>query len=263
MLKAHALMTGVGLMITLACLVPTAAPAQMPGAGAVEPATATGTRTYGVAALTAHTVGAFQFTGFDATSSANFIANENGSRGCSGPCIYEATVMLPEGALVREMTLAACDTDPDGHILVQFYRMADLENPPIVTRSVLSTGLPQTNGCDVYGTSPFIEPIDNAHNVYGINVSFISPNLPARTLDLRFSAVRLFYQLQVSPAPATATFNDVPTNHPFFAFVEALAAAGVTGGCNVSPPMYCPDAPLTRGQMAVFLGRALGLHFAP
>jgi len=67
------------------------------------------------------------------------------------------------------------------------------------------------------------------------------------------------YQLQVSPAPGTATFNDVPTNHPFFQFVEALAASGITAGCGGGN--FCPDNPLTRGQMAVFLSIALGLHF--
>jgi hypothetical protein len=33
----------------------------------------------------------------------------------------------------------------------------------------------------------------------------------------------------------------------------------VTGGCGNGN--YCPDAPLTRGQMAVFLAKALGLHW--
>lgn len=42
--------------------------------------------------------------------------------------------------------------------------------------------------------------------------------------------------------------------------IEALAAAGVTKGCN--PPtndMFCPNSPVLRDQMASFLGRALGL----
>jgi hypothetical protein len=44
----------------------------------------------------------------------------------------------------------------------------------------------------------------------------------------------------------------------FEADIERLAAAGVTRGCN--PPAnsrYCPDEPVTRGQMAAFLHRAL------
>ena len=45
----------------------------------------------------------------------------------------------------------------------------------------------------------------------------------------------------------------------FEADIERLAAAGITKGCN--PPandLYCPDAKVTRGQMAAFLVRALG-----
>jgi hypothetical protein len=78
---------------------------------------------------------------------------------------------------------------------------------------------------------------------------------------VKFRSARVYYKLQVSPAPQTATFTDVPTSHPFFQYIEALAASGVTTGC--APSQYCPDAPVTRGQMAVFLSRALGLHWAP
>ncbi len=48
-----------------------------------------------------------------------------------------------------------------------------------------------------------------------------------------------------------STFLDVPPSHLFFAFVEILAANGVTAGCGGS--YYCPDSPVTRAQMAVFL----------
>ena len=81
----------------------------------------------------------------------------------------------------------------------------------------------------------------------------------AGTISTRFQAVRIIYRLQVSPAPATATFNDVPTTSGQFRFVEALVAAGITSGCGAGN--YCPNDPVTRGQMAVFLSVALGLHF--
>jgi hypothetical protein len=68
------------------------------------------------------------------------------------------------------------------------------------------------------------------------------------------------YVLQVSPAPLTASFTDVPPSHPYFQFIEALAASGITTGCG-DGTNYCPTAPLTRGQMAVFLARALGLQW--
>jgi hypothetical protein len=65
----------------------------------------------------------------------------------------------------------------------------------------------------------------------------------------------------VSPAPAVATFGDVPVGRPQHQYIEALVASGITAGCGGGN--YCPDAPLTRGQMAVFLSKGLGLHFAP
>ncbi len=46
--------------------------------------------------------------------------------------------------------------------------------------------------------------------------------------------------------------------------IEALAAAGITRGCN--PPAntrFCPNEPVTRGQAAAFFARALGLPPAP
>src|SRR5690606_23328552 len=65
-----------------------------------------------------------------------------------------------------------------------------------------------------------------------------------------------------APAPP-ATFPD--TTGPLFAGDAAcLAPTGITRGCN--PPAndrFCPDDPVTRGQMAAFLARALGLPPAP
>jgi len=76
-----------------------------------------------------------------------------------------------------------------------------------------------------------------------------------------FGQVEVHWKRTVSPAPGSASFNDVPTSHPFFQYIEALKASGITGGCSASPPLYCPDNPVTRGQMAVFLAKALGLHW--
>ncbi len=77
--------------------------------------------------------------------------------------------------------------------------------------------------------------------------------------SISFRGAEVWFKRRVSPAPATATFADVPTSSSQFRFVEALAAAGITGGCGGGN--FCPDAAVTRGQMAVFLSTALGLHF--
>ena len=65
------------------------------------------------------------------------------------------------------------------------------------------------------------------------------------------------YPGAASPPPATGTvFADVPASYPLASWVEALYAAGITGGCGTNPLRYCPDASVTRGSMAVFLLRA-------
>jgi hypothetical protein len=60
------------------------------------------------------------------------------------------------------------------------------------------------------------------------------------------------------------TFADVPVDHPLWAYIEAFYNAGITSGCGVSPLIYCPDSPVNRAAMAVFLLRAKhGAGYAP
>ena len=56
--------------------------------------------------------------------------------------------------------------------------------------------------------------------------------------------------------PADTTFADTK-GHTFAADIAALARSGITRGCG--PDRFCPDQPVTRGQMAAFLVRALRL----
>jgi hypothetical protein len=54
------------------------------------------------------------------------------------------------------------------------------------------------------------------------------------------------------PPPATGTvFADVPASNPFASWIEQLAGFDITGGCGGGD--YCPDNPVSRAQMAVFL----------
>ena len=52
-------------------------------------------------------------------------------------------------------------------------------------------------------------------------------------------------------------YADVLVAHSFFEYVKTLAAAQITSGCVAMPAQYCPDGMTTRGQMAVFVTRAL------
>ena len=60
-------------------------------------------------------------------------------------------------------------------------------------------------------------------------------------------------------------FLDVPPIHLFFQYIDAIAAAGLTAGCEEDDPAtsnneakFCPDTPISRGQMAVFIETSLG-----
>ena len=55
-----------------------------------------------------------------------------------------------------------------------------------------------------------------------------------------------------------AGFADTGGHH-FESEIDKLAAAGITRGCATDPRRYCPDEAVTRGQMATFIARALGL----
>jgi len=60
--------------------------------------------------------------------------------------------------------------------------------------------------------------------------------------------------------PATSTDYFTDDNGSFFEpDIDAIAAAGVTNGCNADHTLYCPDQNVLRDQMASFLARALGL----
>ena len=60
-----------------------------------------------------------------------------------------------------------------------------------------------------------------------------------------------------------ATFGDVPNHHFAVKQIEAVFGAGITGGCSTSPLLFCPDATITRGQMAVFIETSLGAVTPP
>ena len=59
------------------------------------------------------------------------------------------------------------------------------------------------------------------------------------------------------PPGGTFVDDDLDQHEPS---IEAIAAEKITVGC--SPTRYCPDDPVTRGQMAAFLNRALELPAA-
>ncbi len=62
----------------------------------------------------------------------------------------------------------------------------------------------------------------------------------------------------------TASFTDVPFTHPLYGYIQALYDGGYTSGCNIDPPMYCPDMVLNRAMSSVFMLRGnFGASYVP
>jgi ribosomal protein L24E len=73
------------------------------------------------------------------------------------------------------------------------------------------------------------------------------------------ASVQAFVALSIPVDPPVDSFTD-DDGSIFEADIEWLAAEGITKGCNPPPnDLFCPDAVVTRGQMAAFLVRALDL----
>lgn len=161
-------------------------------------------------------------------------------------------IQLPSGALLSGITTYTNDTDATGDITYTLYVFDMMTSTSTTPFTFTTSGTPGIER--VFRTGGLPITINNDHVAYTLCVFHSVLGSTNQNAGATF-----WYKLQVSPAPAVATFTDVPTSHPFFRFVEALAAAGITGGCGAG--LYCPNSPVTRGQMAVFLSVALGLHF--
>ena len=87
---------------------------------------------------------------------------------------------------------------------------------------------------------------------------------PGNTVTRQQMAVFLLKALEGSaydPPDCAGIFDDVPCTPGtgFSDWIEELYNRTITGGCSVTPPLYCPTNPNNRGQMAVFLVKTFGL----
>ena len=103
-----------------------------------------------------------------------------------------------------------------------------------------------------------IEKIAAAGITTGCNPPTNDRYCPDDSLTRGEMAAFLVRALNLTNSNGTDYIDD---NDSIFATdIQKLSAAGITKGCN--PPTnnrYCPNDPLTRGEMAAFLVRALGL----
>ncbi len=176
-----------------------------------------------------------------------------------------APLHLPAGALVTYLEIDYYDNSATGEVQASFGVCGytgescafQAGNPSCADAPItICSGNTAAPGYGSTGTdmAPTGIVIDNFFNRYTIAVGNTTNDG-----STAISQIIVGYRLQVSPAPGTATFNDVPTSDFGFQYIEALYASGITGGCGGAN--YCPDSPVTRRQMAIFIAKALGLQW--
>ena len=176
--------------------------------------------------------------------------------------IASAQFQVPEGSVLRFFRFWAFDNDAADDLRFNVYEQCQ---PDFSSGSPTGTliGQIETSGSSGHQSDAIFLNNLTARNIgcgYFFQVQFRAGVLGScKGQGLSVFKARLEWRRQVSPAPAVATFGDVPTSHLYFQAIEALAASGITSGCGGGN--FCPAGNVTRGEMAAFLARALGLHF--
>ena len=205
---------------------------------------------------------------WSATPTPEYRGNGYVGPGQLGYSAYWTQMDLPNGAMVDFVYAIVYDTDSTGG---WFFDVHGYEGAIRGPASYTSFGSDSTSGAPGYTTiaiSLISTPIivregadmdgDGIGNPNSFNLS-LEGYQSDNASSLRFWGAGIHWKRTISPAPTNASFTDVPTNHWAFQQIEALASSKITSGCGGSN--FCPNDPVTRAQMAVFLAKALGLHW--
>ncbi|HEY7111779.1 MAG TPA: S-layer homology domain-containing protein [Thermoanaerobaculia bacterium] len=178
------------------------------------------------------------------------------SPGSDDPEGYFAPVRLPAGAVVTAIQCWVNDTSAANDVTISFQRAQhdSSNNLPAVFAMGGFWGSTGSLGYEQPG-SPVLNTTIRYTDGTRRNVYFLRADLAD---DTALQQCRVSWHRTISAAPGVATFGDVSTDYIYFRAIEALAASGITGGCGSGN--FCPNQNVTRGEMAAFLARALGLH---
>ena len=101
----------------------------------------------------------------------------------------------------------------------------------------------------------FVESLFHSGVTGGCGVGIYCPNAAVTRAQMAAFLLKAEHgSSYIPPACTPGVFSDVACPSLFADWIEQLFAEGITGGCSVGPPaLYCPDSPVTRAQMSVFL----------
>lgn len=172
-----------------------------------------------------------------------FLLDEDGQR------LFATSDPLGSDAL-----LALCATGTSGGELSVFAPATVQDRNVSIVVAPTFQDVPFTSG-----THKFVERLVEAGVTAGCNTV---PRLycPQDAVTRDQMAVFIVTSLGFAPdSSGPQIFDDVPPTSPYYGFVQVFSRLGITAGCSTNPPLYCPGAPVTRAQMAVFILAALGI----
>jgi hypothetical protein len=110
--------------------------------------------------------------------------------------------------------------------------------------------------------APWIEDLFNRSITGGCGTDLYCPEEAVKRKQMAVFLLKTLLGSAYVPPAATGIFDDVPAD-TFRPWIEDLYNRGITGGCAGGPPpapiSYCPENPVTRGQMATFLAKTFSL----
>ena len=126
--------------------------------------------------------------------------------------------------------------------------------PPDVTGSTGFVDVPAN-----YWAAAFIKQLAAEGITSGCGGGYYCPENPVTRAQMAVFLLKSKHDTgYVPPAVGSGTgFGDVPAGYWAAAFIKQLVGEGITAGCGNGN--YCPEAPVTRAQMAVFLVKTFGL----
>lgn len=158
----------------------------------------------------------------------------------TGTGVGSIQLIVPEGASI---------VDDDE------FSMIDLpydEGPSYNIRIQSFTDVPIT---DIYWS--WIERLSDSGLTAGCSVTEYCPDMPVTRAQMAIFLERGKRGIDFEPNPATGElFDDVASDDFAADWIELLFADSITAGCQEEPSLYCPDNPVTRAQMAIFLLKA-------
>ena len=107
-----------------------------------------------------------------------------------------------------------------------------------------------------YWANSYVERLYNAGITSGCGATTYCPDSTVTRAQMAVFLLKGMHGTSYTPPPVGGStgFTDVALGYWAAAWIKQLAAEGITSGCGIGT--YCPEATVTRAQMAIFLLKA-------